>query len=271
MPSSAPYSLRIQKRRVRLVLPDRERSIRPSRRATDKDKDKGAVDVISRSEPTLNEAPTHVDPPNNHDPIEAFPPASSSLPRLLSSPSPEMSLNPEPSVPDEREEQDLPPKSYADAAEEAITPVSHVSNGSSKKSHKAKSVENVQTNGRIHIPTDEETQEYEGSGQDNSPKSPTRGHKRKTSSKSNGSIGRKHGEQLKNEVKNEVYEKHENSNGKPLTSVKPPKDVEKDTPGPDAPKRRDSTLMSGRQAGAGWQKSKYVYSHFATALSCARC
>ncbi|KAF2474966.1 diacylglycerol O-acyltransferas-like protein 2B [Lindgomyces ingoldianus] len=169
-----------------------------------------------------------------------------------------MSLNAEPSVPEEREAQHLPPKSYAAAAEEALAvalapePESHVNGtGGTDASNRAENIENIQTNGKIKIPADEHhQQQYEGEGLDGIPKSPPRGHRRKTSRNSNGSIGQKHGEHIEHvehldlpvHVNHHVYEKHQDGNGKPLTSVKPAQ-------------RRD-TLKSGRQAGAGWQRSK---------------
>jgi hypothetical protein len=158
-------------------------------------------------------------------------------------------LNPEPSAPEDRQAQGLPQKSYAEAADET----------DSTKGNKKKNIEHIKTNGVAKTPSPEEKDQYVGSGQDNSPKSPTRGtHRRKSSKQSNGSVGGKTGELLDNELDTEVYEEHRSSNGNLLTSVKPPKDVEKDTPKPNPPKRRNSTLKSGRQAGAGWRKSKYV-------------
>jgi hypothetical protein len=74
---------------------------------------------------------------------------------------------------------------------------------------------------------------------------------------SNGSIGGKHGVQLDHAV----YEEHQNGNGKLLTSVKPPVEVEKDTPQTEPSNTQGSALMSGRQAGAGWHKSKYACTH----------
>jgi len=105
-----------------------------------------------------------------------------------------MALDAEPSQPDERAAHDLPPKSYAEAAEEGA------------------------------IAAEDERERYEGAGQDSSPRSPTRGHRRKGSRQSNGSIGRKHGEQLQR--------------------------------ADEKPKRRNSQLKSGRRAGQGWHTSK---------------
>lgn len=165
-----------------------------------------------------------------------------------------MSLNAEPSQPDERAAQDLPPKSYAAAAEQAVEEQSHESQADSTKERVSKNVQNMKANGKIRIPSEEDKELYEGEGVDSSPKSPARAHRRKTSLKSNGSIGKKHGER----VQSDVYEKHADSNGQPLTSVKPSDDYEKDIRTDRKPMRRNSELKSGRQAGAGWHRSKYV-------------
>lgn len=254
MPSSSlPYVLRVPKRRIELVRTTGRRDARRSR-ATIKDQGQG-VDVISGSCPKLREAPTYADFSTNEDHEPQIASSSSPSPPVEPQSPPDMSLNAEPSVPEEREEQRLPPKSYAEAAEEAISPDSHA-NGT--KEAKAKNIEHLQTNGRIKIPSEEDREQYEGKGQDSSPKSPAKSsHRRKSSLKSNGSIGRKHGEQ----IDNEVYEKHQDANGKPLTSVKPPDEYEKNTKQSRQPRRRDSQLTPGRQAGAGWHKSKYVYRH----------
>jgi hypothetical protein len=47
-----------------------------------------------------------------------------------------------------------------------------------------------------------------------------------------------------------------------LTSVKPPAELEKYTPETKPSRTKESTLMSGRQAGAGWHKSKYVGTNY---------
>tara|TARA_R110002003_G_scaffold129_4_gene12091 strand:+ start:4535 stop:6046 length:1512 start_codon:yes stop_codon:yes gene_type:complete len=166
-----------------------------------------------------------------------------------------MSLNPEPAAPEERAELDLPPKSYATAAEEALSPASHASSTDgtveeTKKRLRSK-IDAVKANG-IQIPSSGDTESLEGVGQDASPKSPTaKGHRRKGSRSSTGSIGRKHGEQ----IGAEVFEKHANGNGHALISVKqPPQERERDRR--TDLKRRNSELKSGRQAGAGWAKSK---------------
>jgi len=169
-----------------------------------------------------------------------------------------MSLNSEPAAPEERAELNLPPKTYADAAEEALEPrpepQSHANGIDGTIEHSKHHVKNKADAGRangIHIPSLEEVQSLEGIGQDASPKSPTvKGHHRKGSRGSNGSLGRKHGEHLRTEA----FQKHESGNGNALMSVKPDHTLEKEHR--SDLKRRNSELMTGRQAGAGWAKSK---------------
>ena len=141
-----------------------------------------------------------------------------------------MSLNPEPSLPEERAQHNLSPKSYAAAAEQGL----------------------------------DESSSHDGSHAAGTP---------------NGSIGRKHGEVVSDEL--EVYEKHEQANGDAngngqgngngdgngdenrngdanghrIKSAKPHSEYEKDT---HHARRKEAELMSGRRAGAGWAKSKYV-------------
>lgn len=158
-----------------------------------------------------------------------------------------MSLNPEPSAPEERAEHNLPPKSYADAAEEALQsgPQSHV-NGEGR-------TDEVKTNG-IHAAEDEEKTSHEGIGQDGSPKSPTaRGHRRVSSRSSHKSSK----STQDNQPPKDMIENHINGNGNALTTVKPSQESE--LPPQDRRtdlKRRDSELTAGRQAGASWSKSK---------------
>ncbi|KAF9692412.1 hypothetical protein EKO04_009676 [Ascochyta lentis] len=232
-----------------------------------------------------------------------------------------MSLNAEPAAPEEREAQHLPPKSYADAAEEALEPPSHA-NGADEGSAPTDHIETdgPKTNGvgvlRIvdvdghqdddKKPTAESTQQsskepsiqdqesYEGTGIDETPKSPkAKTHRRKGSRSSLGSVGRTYGVSIKNDLKNAAteaqheandlkkeldgqqdtltHEAHEARekvddtllqqkprfvNGDALTTVKPPKEAEKDKRIDKPLKRRNSELKAGRQAGAGWAKSK---------------
>ncbi|CAN9184078.1 unnamed protein product [Alternaria alternata] len=169
-----------------------------------------------------------------------------------------MSLNPEPSAPEERAEHHLPPKSYADAAEEALEPQSHANgtDGTMEDSgyrSRGGKMDEVKTNG-IRTPVDDDRTSLEGLGQDGSPRSPTvKGHRRVSSRNSHGSLGRKQGEQ----AQNGTHEKHANGHGETLTSVKPQQEfqVAKADRRTDL-KRRNSELTTGRQAGAGWSKSK---------------
>lgn len=163
-----------------------------------------------------------------------------------------MSLNPEPSQPHDRAAHDLPPKSYAAAAEEGLQTSPQPDHNDGATEGVVDGAKKPWANGTIRIPSRDEVEEFEGEGQDSSPKSPSRGHRRKTSLKANGSIGRKHGEH----IRHDAYEKHHDSNGRPLTSVKPPAHMEKGVRTDNKPMRRNSELKSGRQAGAGWHKSK---------------
>jgi 2-acylglycerol O-acyltransferase 2 len=182
-----------------------------------------------------------------------------------------MSLNPEPSQPEQRAEHNLAPKSYAAAAEEALQnapepttePNSHGSQtdgavDDAKEALNNKLQDHSSANQTIgaKIIRIVPAEEYEGEGQDNSPKSPARhSHRRKSSLKSNGSVGHKHGEQLQHEL----FAKHKDGNGDTLTSVKPAAQFDSETRKDTKPKqRRSSELKSGRQAGEGWAKSKYV-------------
>lgn len=168
-----------------------------------------------------------------------------------------MSLNAEPSAPDVRAEHHLPPKSYADAAEEALEPESHANHDNGVRDHTEKrkwnKLEKIKANG-IKIPSNDGSESLEGVGQDSSPRSPTtKGHRRVGSRSSQGSLrGRKHGEH----IEHDIFAQHQNGNGDALTRIKSP---DQDTVARrDGFKRRNSELKSGRQAGAGWSRSKYA-------------
>jgi 2-acylglycerol O-acyltransferase 2 len=178
-----------------------------------------------------------------------------------------MSLNTEPSQPEERAAHDLPPKSYAEAAEEALEQ-SHANHTDGTSERVADKIKDIKTNGRISIPADSDQQQFEGAGLDTSPKSPTRTHRRKVSLKSNGSIGRKHGEHIRNDApeiqgdgnNNANVNGNGNGNGHALTTVNKPSSKPANRPANAKPlARRDSTLQAGRRAGAGWSQSKCVY------------
>jgi 2-acylglycerol O-acyltransferase 2 len=185
----------------------------------------------------------------------------------------------EPADPQVREAEGLPPKSYAAAAEEAIHDSAPADSLDSKnfrlrgangtkgtggtygsydangiRHGKKKNVENINTNGIPISPPASSDNEYEGQGLDSSPKSPTRGHKRKVSHKTSGSLGRSAGKK----ASHEVFEDYQGANGKPLTSVKPPADLENKTVDQSHQPRERNALTAGRKAGAGWQQSKYV-------------
>lgn len=224
-----------------------------------------------------------------------------------------MSLNPEPAAPEEREAQHLPPKSFADAAQEALEPQSHANGTDGAAEHNAPSdgvktdapkangvsvLRIVDTDGH-HDNGKESSEEsstkdqesYEGTGIDETPKSPkAKTHHRKSSRSSLGSVGRTYGVSIKNDLKsatesahdeamdlkNEadgtrdklengarqklddvfLQEKPRRTNGDALTTMKPPKEAEGDTRTDRPLPRRDSELKAGRQAGAGWAKSK---------------
>lgn len=234
-----------------------------------------------------------------------------------------MSLNPEPAAPEQREAQDLPPKSFADAAHEALEPQSHANGADGAanttqhddvktdgpKANGVAVLKIVDTNG--HQDDDKkpangsvkdsssikDQESYEGTGIDDTPKSPkAKTHRRKSSRSSLGSVGRTFGVSIKNDLKNAATDTHDKAtdavaetkdganelkneldgaraklddaflqekprfiNGDTLTTVKPPKEAEKDNRIDRPLKRRDSELKAGRQAGAGWAKSKCVY------------
>ncbi|KAF1945379.1 diacylglycerol O-acyltransferase 2A [Clathrospora elynae] len=174
-----------------------------------------------------------------------------------------MSLNPEPSAPEERAEHNLAPKSYVDAAEEALAPELHANATDGTIEHTGKHVigktGEIKKTGLSTPPEDQDQNQdqgqdqdsLEGVGQDATPRSPTvKGHRRVASRSSHGSLGRKHGDQ----VQTELYERHLGGSGDALTSVKPSRELEQNAC--TDLKRRNSALTTGRQAGAGWSRSR---------------
>ncbi|KAF2648997.1 diacylglycerol O-acyltransferas-like protein 2B [Lophiostoma macrostomum CBS 122681] len=163
----------------------------------------------------------------------------------------------EPADPQVRKEEGLPPKSYAAAAEEALHDENtHDPSPPDSSEHKPlqfqHNIENIKTKNIPISPPTSSDNEFEGQGLDNSPKSPPRGHRRKVSHKASGSLGRTVGEK----ASHEVLEDYKSANGKPLTSVKPPAELEKRTVDQSRQPRERDALTAGRTAGAGWQKSK---------------
>ncbi|OCL10398.1 diacylglycerol O-acyltransferase 2A [Glonium stellatum] len=162
-----------------------------------------------------------------------------------------MSLNPEPSQPEEREAHNLAPKSYAEAAEEGTLLHSHTNRLNGVKETNARS---VLTNGssKPSTPQEPDKEQYEGSGQDSTPRSPIRkGHKRNSSSRSNGSKKTKKDEHSNSQM----YEQYKDGDGELLTSVKPSDNYEKEPRQDKEEGKKKGQLVPGRMAGAGWQKS----------------
>lgn len=137
-------------------------------------------------------------------------------------------------------------KSYADAA------IEHPPNGAHLK-HDLDGIHDLDGRG----------EQYTGEGMAESPRSPTRKPHRRVSSKSmNGTTSRDVSDGLQPKL---VQEKFEGKDGDTLTSVKPPNGYEENLKldkkeRPQKHKRAPSeNLVSGRKAGAGWEKSAYVH------------
>ena len=129
-------------------------------------------------------------------------------------------LNPEPSLPAERKQQHLSPKSYVEAAEENTDQFS----------------DNERPPPEL----------YSGQGEDATPRSPRRTpHKKSGSLRTNGISKEKTDGQV-------VVERYEDKDGEHLVSVKQPGDRGKGKP---TAARRNSELVSGRKAGTGWEQS----------------
>ena len=173
-------------------------------------------------------------------------------------------LNAEPSNPSDRKENDLAPKSYANAAgaddssQQEEQPQQQRSQASKRKGPS----QGKKVNGTKH------TEHDKGSGQEEKQfKAPE-----KKSAQRNPVNGTKHSEQTDQEGpdgldgtddKKKVFEKHVNNNGEKITSVKPQDSFEESLKHNEeiAPqeenrlKPADSSLASGRQAGKGWERS----------------
>ena len=131
-------------------------------------------------------------------------------------------LKQEPSLPAEPEQHHLSPKSYVDAVE---------ANG-----------DTFSNNGR---PPPEL---YSGQGEDAAPRSPRRSpHKKSGSLRTNGISKVKKDGQI-------VVERYEDKDGEHLVSIRQAWDRVKGKP---VTARRNSELVSGRKAGAGWEQSQY--------------
>lgn len=158
-----------------------------------------------------------------------MPPSAMASPPVV--PPTNVSLNPESLQPAERKENHLPPKSYVDTVEENLDSDGQVENG---------------------VPM-----QYIGNGIDDAPRSPMRKvHKR------NGSI-RVNGVKKEKEDKKLVVENFQDRDGERLMTVNFSKAHEQallqDENEKPTMKQNDShALVSGRKAGAGWERSGYI-------------
>ncbi|KAF2099112.1 diacylglycerol O-acyltransferase 2A [Rhizodiscina lignyota] len=156
-------------------------------------------------------------------------------------------LNAEPSRPDDRAEQHLPPKSYSDAAQQPPPTTS-----------------SPQTNGihRIDPPT---PGEYSGSGMGEAPQSPSRGHKRVSSKPSNPKLNGSAKKEQEGDNGSIVQERYRsiNGSGETLNSVKPSNEYdERLWQDRKERKKKQPELVTGRRAGAGWERSKIRWAPF---------
>jgi len=139
-------------------------------------------------------------------------------------------LNPEPSRPEERKEHHLPPKTYKDATEENL--------GSEAEKENRNPLQ------------------YIGQGEDTTIRSPSR----KPSHKRNGSI-KINGLKYKKSDTHLLVEDFEDKDGQKLTSTKPydfAEAIELDESEKPVRRKEDKELVSGRKAGAGWERSGSV-------------
>ena len=141
-------------------------------------------------------------------------------------------LKHEPFLPAERRPQHLTAQPPADAADENVDTLKH-----NRRSP---------------------TELYSGQGEDATPRSPRRSlHKKSGSLRTNGLAKEKKDGQI-------VVERYEDKDGEHLVSIRQAWDRGKGKP---MVARRNSELVSGRKAGAGWEQSQYSRLHF---CYCAR-
>ncbi|KAH7062498.1 diacylglycerol acyltransferase-domain-containing protein [Macrophomina phaseolina] len=169
-----------------------------------------------------------------------------------------MSLNATPSQPQDRLEQDLVPKSYAEAAEKPADAGQKKSKGSKKKKkqvngdQKEASIPRPLTDPPVPEPPVSEKSYADAAVEP--PKEPqTNGvsngaNDQEISEKQNGS---KDGASKTENEKKIIYERLEGPHGVRLTSVKPDDEFEKE----HRLDRQKSELTSGREAGKGWERS----------------
>ena len=129
-------------------------------------------------------------------------------------------LNLEPSLPAERQRQDLTPKPYANATEEGLSEDS--------------------------ISDETESILYAGNGEASTPRNPR------------GNLHKKlalNGHTKDKKSSNFVIEKFQDKDGEHLISLAPGWEKERDKP--RAARRQNSELLSVRKAGARWEQSQY--------------
>jgi 2-acylglycerol O-acyltransferase 2 len=134
-------------------------------------------------------------------------------------------LNPEPSQPEERKQQGLAPKTYVEATEQFP--------GSE---------------------SEQETGQYIGQGEDETVRSPAR-----KTQKRNGSI-KINGIQYKRSDTHLLVEDFQDKSGEKLTSTKPydfakALELAESEKKPTPRHKKEDSLVSGRKAGAGWERS----------------
>lgn len=177
-------------------------------------------------------------------------------------------IEPEPSAPGERNDLKLPPKSYAEAAEQDI-PCSYAdavqlpppppADDETPPVKAKKKSPLPKKNGAVGLPAlDIAKAEYTGRGMDDSPRSPSRNYKamspRRVSlekaKKSKAKPAKE--EEVTNGV---VFEKYEAPDGDKLISVKPSDEYDQE-PHQQTSQHKKGGLVSGRRAGAGWSTSR---------------
>lgn len=174
-----------------------------------------------------------------------------------------MSQNASPSQPQDRLQADMTPKSYAEAAEKPADAGQKKSKGSKKKKSKSNGSLN---NASVPQPQDDlpvpQPPASEKSFADAAVAPPEHSQVDGVSSPVNGHNSSETPDGPKDSKKTEdekkvIYERLEGPHGVRLTSVKPDDEFEKEHR-QDNKKEEKPELTSGREAGKGWERSKYV-------------
>lgn len=193
-----------------------------------------------------------------------------------------MSLNAEPSQPEERAEHDLPPKPYVEAAKEGLNGVNGAANSATNGATNgsiygspngdALGAPDEASFGAVETPLEEEAppkpreirtngrvtaEEYTGSGRDEAPHSPTRHTHKRVRSKPSNQLMR---EYQKHREPALVVEQYRAGDGAQLVTAKAPDNYETEHREDTMKKVRQDPakgeLVSGRRAGAGWERSR---------------